>query len=256
MSGKLIKYRIYCETDSKWEFVWREENQSQPTTCPVDTNHNINSSSVAIVDERSELKVQIQEEKITTGGHFRLEDYTFTCLGNQTTFFEFSIPTPSSVLSYKLVVQPNMGGDEFGGIVGPDTIIGAIGSPVGTSDTTFTVTNTVIENAFLGASCNLFDGTNTDEVGFIIGIDSENSTITVQNTPSNTYSPLTPTYVRIGVKMANDIKLPYLPNGGYMEVGQSKIGASHLPANTITRVRYKNNTSETKECHVLYEYLY
>ena len=254
--SKLVKYRIFCNTDSKYEFIWLESNDPVPTTCPTNTAHTIDDTKVKKVDERSDLKIQIQEESTSTGGHFRLDDYSFECLGNQTTYYTFSFPIDTSVLSFKVVVQPSMGSDIFGGIVGPDTIIGAVTAPVSTTDKTFTVSQTVIDNAFYGAVCNLTDGVNVDDVGEIIGIDSDNMTITVTEAPSNTYSPLSPTYVRIGVQMANNVKLPILTETGYLSVGQSKIGASYLPKNTITKVKYINNTSETKTCHVLYEYLY
>jgi hypothetical protein len=256
MSGKLIKYRLYCTTDNRWEFVWKEETEPAPTTCPTNTTHTINSSSVSIVDERAELKVQIQEESVETGGHFRLDNYYFTCPGNTTTYYDFSIPINISVLSYKLVVQSNMADDQFGGVVSPDTTIGVITANVGPTDKIINVSSTVVQNAYIGMECNLFDGTNTDVLGFISDIDTQNNQITVQNSPVSSYLATTPTQVRIGIKMANDVKIPKFTNGGYMEVGSSKIGASHLPANTVTRVKYINNSSDTKECHVLYEYLY
>lgn len=45
---KLLKYKIYCETDTKFEYVILEETASAPTTCPVNTNHICSADSVAI----------------------------------------------------------------------------------------------------------------------------------------------------------------------------------------------------------------
>ena len=39
----LYKYRIYCQTDSKWEYIW---NDIAPTTCPVNVAHTVNSNSI------------------------------------------------------------------------------------------------------------------------------------------------------------------------------------------------------------------
>jgi hypothetical protein len=39
----ISKYRIYCETDSKYEYVWGED---APTKCPVDTAHTVSTVSI------------------------------------------------------------------------------------------------------------------------------------------------------------------------------------------------------------------
>ncbi len=40
----LYKWRIYCKTDSRFEYIW---DTIKPTTCPVDNTHNVNLCSVA-----------------------------------------------------------------------------------------------------------------------------------------------------------------------------------------------------------------
>lgn len=40
------RYRIYCDTDSKWEFVFAS---SPPTVCPTDGGHTVRSDSVVKV---------------------------------------------------------------------------------------------------------------------------------------------------------------------------------------------------------------
>lgn len=47
---EVYKYRIWCETDQRWEFVWADEDQAEPDTCPVDTNHAVNPNLTSIVD--------------------------------------------------------------------------------------------------------------------------------------------------------------------------------------------------------------
>ena len=48
----LYKYRIYCVTDSKYEYVWLDSEASAPTTCPTDTGHTVDNSNVIIVENR------------------------------------------------------------------------------------------------------------------------------------------------------------------------------------------------------------
>ncbi len=40
----ITKYRIYCTTDSKWEYIW---NTTSPTTCPTNGGHIVNANSVS-----------------------------------------------------------------------------------------------------------------------------------------------------------------------------------------------------------------
>jgi hypothetical protein len=46
----LYKYRIKCTTDDKYEYVWLDDAATAPTTCPIDTGHAVDVSSVSIVD--------------------------------------------------------------------------------------------------------------------------------------------------------------------------------------------------------------
>jgi len=43
------QYKIYCETDSKWETWLLDEDAPAPTTCPTDTGHTVTGGSVAEV---------------------------------------------------------------------------------------------------------------------------------------------------------------------------------------------------------------
>lgn len=45
---KVFKYKIYCETDAKFEYVWLDETASVPTTCPVNAGHTVTQNSTSI----------------------------------------------------------------------------------------------------------------------------------------------------------------------------------------------------------------
>lgn len=59
------KWKIYCETDSKWEF-WHLPEGEVPTTCPVNTSHTVtvDSESIAEVIDSSIAKTH---QQITQG---------------------------------------------------------------------------------------------------------------------------------------------------------------------------------------------
>lgn len=44
----IYKYRIYCKTDEKFEYVW---DTTPPTICPIDGGHSVESASVLAIDK-------------------------------------------------------------------------------------------------------------------------------------------------------------------------------------------------------------
>lgn len=47
----LYKYKIYCETDARWEYVWKESTEQAPSVCPVDPAHAVRLDSISIVEK-------------------------------------------------------------------------------------------------------------------------------------------------------------------------------------------------------------
>jgi hypothetical protein len=58
------KYRVWCDTDSKYEYVWAE---TAPTACPTDTGHTIDTSKTSIVESRGDDFVDISNVHDETG---------------------------------------------------------------------------------------------------------------------------------------------------------------------------------------------
>jgi len=46
--SRLYKYRLYCTTDEKWEYIWAE---NAPTTCPTNVSHTVNSNSIGALED-------------------------------------------------------------------------------------------------------------------------------------------------------------------------------------------------------------
>jgi len=76
--SELLKYQIWCATDSKWEYTWAEEDDAVPTTCPTDTAHTIDSTKTTIdevvekevVDQSGRQKIHQSSKPIGTTTHF------------------------------------------------------------------------------------------------------------------------------------------------------------------------------------------
>jgi len=57
----LNHYRVWCNTDSKYEFVWLDVDAAAPTTCPTDTGHTIDQDKTAIVETVTTQQVEFAE---------------------------------------------------------------------------------------------------------------------------------------------------------------------------------------------------
>ena len=253
-SSTVYKYRVWCDTDSKWEYVWRDENEAVPSLCPVNTGHTIDTAKTSIVEQSSTNVVKVQEEEIPTGGHFATTtikiDVDATTGWKET---DISFPFPIGMLSAEFQTDASMEGDEVECSVSPDTIVGTITSDVAVDDVIVSVSQTVIDNSSVGQFIKLYDGTNTNAMGRIISVDSVNLTITLETPATDVFLASTPTYVQLTVKFVYDYVLGV---AGRKVLGDGKIGASHVPANKVIRARYNNISGTAKLFTVQMEYLY
>ena len=49
--AKLNQYKVWCNTDSKWEYVWLDVDAAVPVTCPTDpVGHTIDGNKTAVND--------------------------------------------------------------------------------------------------------------------------------------------------------------------------------------------------------------
>ena len=171
-SGLILnKWRVYCTTDSKYEYVWLDENQAPPIVCPVNTGHTIDTAQNRITDVVDPKKVTIAEELIPTGGRYALKCLKFTAAANTVTTGNISFPYNISVLNGQLSVTADMTGDTMEWTVAPFTIIGALTANAKTGDTVLYVSSTVTDNIQAGFQLNLFDGVNNSTCGPVLAID-------------------------------------------------------------------------------------
>jgi len=248
------KYRILCNTESAYRYVWAEE---EPTVCPSGVAHNIDSDNIAIVEHYTDQDVQayIVEEDVRTGGHYQSRFVLLSISGSGWTELDVSWPIPVSLLSGDYTTCSGAEkGDEIEAVVAPDTIIGTVTSGVSVSGSVIEVSQTVIDNTAVGFYLKLDDGTNVNELGRVLSIDTDNLTVTVENAATDSFSPSTPTYVKQTVKFITD---SVLEGPGGHALGRTKIGASYIPENTVLRLRYKNNgVNDQKYLSITLEYLY
>ena len=126
----IYKYRIKCTTDDKYEYMWAED---EPTTCPTNTAHTIDTVETTIVEENKPDLLFVKEETTPTGGSFRTKTIYINALGSTTTTHIFCWPYPISALSMEFITTSDHKDDEISMSTGEDTITGNITSNASTA---------------------------------------------------------------------------------------------------------------------------
>jgi len=227
---------------------------TEPTTCPTDTAHTINLSSIAITDIVTSQLVEIKEETVPTGGHYQATTKAVTANGIETTSTDFTWSHPISVLDLCMQPQPENKGDMVSLLVSPDTMMGPISSDVSVGGTQVTLTAPQIAVLKLGYCVKLDDDTNTDDVGVITDINTSTNVVTFSTPTTNAFLAAAPTFLLMTIQVLKDFEL--YNTAVPINVGGAKIGGSYVPADTIVRVVYQSNSVGTKKLVTIVEYLY
>ena len=246
----LFKWRIRCNTDDKFEFIWSEE---MPTSCPINKNHNINNSLTCIIDKIEPNIVKIKEDSIVTGGNFRCETKIINSDINTTSITNFSYKYPISVYAVYFVSTIDHEGDIIETNIAPDIPVGLITKNVNTNDTILDVSQTVIDNIMIGYDVKITNQINTDDLGKVIAIDKIKKQITTENFTSHNFT-VNSSVILLTVKIVENYEIG--PPTQHV-IGDSKIGGMYVPADTIIQVKYQNKSlDKIKKLVFKIEYMY
>lgn len=244
MPQELVKWRVFCNTETKWTEKWLEPGEV-PIECFVNNEHEIAPNSFQKIDETSINNSKIIEEEIPTGGFFRSQGFVITTPSGQTNTLDVSWKYPVGVLTSKIQTDSTDIGNMVDAIVGPNTIVGILTTDAAVGDTVLNVNSTVTANAHLGLEILI----NGEIVGEVISIETDTITIT---------EPLAKAYAN-GSFVGGQKRIIKAFNLGYLQgcdIGNSKIGATYVPTGVITRIIYRNNLQEEKALKFNVEYLY
>lgn len=227
----IYKYRIWCNTDSVWEYVWSE---TLPDKCPTNTAHSIDANMTTIIQFRKPDTVAIKEEEIPTGGHFQFKYEKISTPANQTSVTNISYPINVNVVSVQLTVTSSHNNDKMTWTVNPDTVVGVTTSNSSASDTTFDISPTVNAYTFVGCGIKITDGVNTDDLGIIIS--KTDTTITTSTPATNAFSAGAAIMMTVYFVDEAELSTPQT-----FAIGSTKIGSSYLPKGVPIVCTYENN---------------
>ena len=218
---------------------------------------NAHTGTSSIVEDVTWVKIAEEDVAagLTTQGHFKavgLKHSVPSGVGTTSTS-TFTFPYPVGLLNMVFTTDANKEQDTFDVHIAPDTTIGNITQDVSVSDTILNVSPTVIQNCRYGSLVTLDDGNNSEALGYIVGIDKVNNTITVENAVTQGFAAATPTYIKQTIEVVKDVEIQ---GTAAIDIGKTKIGAAFLPAGTPIKFIYKNNQGNAKIFSAILELLY
>lgn len=244
----LRKFKIYCATEGKFIETWK---MTTPTTCPTDYRHEIDESQTQEVERKYVESANVQNVFLNsisyqnTYGYYMLEGRQYQIpSGPQVYTEDFTLPTTQSVYGMRICGTHNHVGDKFSIILNPDTVIGVVLGNATQGSTEIITNNTVYENIIPGFYVQL--GQNEYLVK------SKLSNGILLNTPlSEDINSMTPVILVVYI-----VKNYTIECEGNIKAGYGSMGSKPLPAGTVVRIKYTNNSNEEKLFYINYEYSY
>lgn len=241
------RYRLFCITENIFVYMW---DTKAPTTCSTDHTHNVDLSTLSILETISQDTVFIQNIVGTTGGQYRCESKSFTIPANSIGNKDCTWPFDISVKSVFFHTSVDQIGDKVKSLVAPNTTIGVIVSNGSAGTNTITVSPTVLAYAQKGYIIRLVNGTNgyAEDIGEITSLSGNVLTLTGNITTTFPAG----SYVQMTIMNINIIIGPV----GFMRMEAKGSTSSLIPTGTVVRSQYENVSSTPKIFTFHIEYFY
>jgi hypothetical protein len=249
-------WRVDCITDSRYEYT---NSDTIPTVCPVDDNHIVGTikeigiaETININDINNSVKIQNN-----VPGNFQYTTINFTVPSGtpgDVTIHDFSWPMTLLLWRTGFLSEITHIGDVVSTIISPDLIIGVLTEDANIGDTELSINPEVFlfPKFTNGIELKLDDTSKTEKPGRLIGIDSENSKITIES--SLTQNFVSGTMLRLNICTVKDASVRHANVS--IGIGTKGFSSIEIPANTIVRFEYKNNNGLEKEVYIEMEYNY
>jgi hypothetical protein len=247
MSKQVHKYRLFCNTEQTYHFVWSD---STPTTCPANNQHEIDNVTISIIDSITTSAVNIVQESVPTGGNYRVEGRKLDISANSTQSEDIVFPYQLSVLTITIHTSEENEDDILNCYIAPNTTVGVLTQAATQGDTTLHVWPTVVANMKVGYRVSIVDSVPID-LGECIAMDTVNNTITLQSGIPQGFD--NGSFVQMTI---NNVKNFVLKGDTVYELARKTIGSSALAPGLVVRIQYQNLGETPKKFYYSFEYMY
>jgi len=245
-------YQLFCVSEQAIKNTYGIE---EPTTCPTDTAHTIDTNSIRIVHTISENKTIIEQPSagryMVEGIHFEIPSCSPVCDCVLEHVFDIEVLLWTTGFN----CTADMVGDQFDVILNPDTVVGGLTATGNTSATILNVNSTVTGNVTPGMYLTLTNTSAnppiTQELGKVLEVSVENGTVTISNALESTFPP--GSIITLVLYMARNILLDY---AGPVSLSEKGFSGKIIPAGTVLQMIYTNNSGIAKGFNWKISYYY
>lgn len=237
MDTPIYEWKIYCNTENAFVTYF---GPTAPTNCPNDTSHAVSTATGAV----SQLRMIGPNHVIATDPTPDRAFYQYTTItldipaNTEPQVLTKTICYPFDMYIWEMAIAQNSSciGDKLSVQIGPDTIIGAVTTPVATGATGLTCTTTVTDRIARGCELDITDGVNKDYLGMVNSYTSTGS-VTFTIPTVNSYNP--GSYLLWSVYPIKDM---IIDSPERLIIGSKGLKTKLVPANTKIKIIYKDNT--------------
>ncbi len=236
----IAKFKYWCIEEAKFYEGWFEK---PPLVCPTNASHTVDSNKTEILDRilGDTILVIIQDEpdESTTGGNFAVKTLEVTDIPAEAGWHEkdFSFPFPVTIRSLEWDNVDYMLNDILQIHVKPDAALGNILSDLSADSDVISLSDASIDLLKLGYGLILDDGTNKEDLGHLINIDTVAKTVKTEKKTVNAFTAVTPTLATFYQPM---ISHALLSGDHRIQINRGKSRGLFLLANEKLRIRYNN----------------
>jgi hypothetical protein len=246
-------WRIHCIDENEDKVTWAVP---KPTTCPNCSSSNIthevivNSKPIESL-ESSAITVSDTSKGYYQVGSIKMEVPSGTA--GDITNIDITFPMETIIWTSSTHASANMVGDSICVVIDPDKSIGSLTDDLLIGQTKLYVNSTVLDTVKVGFDITVDNGTSKEDLGRVLDINTTESTIMVESGPTvNFYQ--TNTTILLNLCMIRDFVFDQFSNK--IQFGDKGLRGKIVPADTIVRVKYKNNGTDAKTWYWKIEYFY
>jgi hypothetical protein len=247
---KLYKFSVWCVTDQKLVLTSGFQ-EDPPTTCPENVGHTIDPNSVTPIETIAQDVIHITDNIDGVSGHQMAYGYDIPVPsgtpGDTHIIDITSPPFPVRLNTLTINASSDHVGDSLEVLTVPETVVGAITANVDIGDTVINVNSTVVQNLKLGHRVTV----DTENLGFCLGIDTVNLTVTVQNAATSAHT--TGDAFKLTVVRVHKL---YIVNTNKITLASKVKETAFFPTSTPTRIEYTNVNGAAKTLFVLLDLFY
>lgn len=233
----IFEWRVYCILAGLFVSYY---GPTAPTYCPIDITDTINPDSISIVRELESQIKQITDANPDTA-RFQTSSVVvdIPAMSDASSIINKDVSFPFDMYLWQLSIsntQVNML-DTLSIQVSPNTIIGLTTTTTAPGATQLNVSSTVVENLLRGMEIGITDGVNTEYPGMVIELDPNNNSLKNSAPVTNGYAA--GSYITTSTYPIRNLRADYT---NYVTIGSKGLKYSLIPANTIVRIIYTDNT--------------